>query len=131
MFSVAAATFGVRRCSAAFSFLVAVRLLVRIFSTDCKRDAAARGKLRGDDCLAWCARFHEIVQNAVRDRFVKRALVSIRRQIKLELLALNTKTVGYIIDIDPGEIGLACDRANGREIVGLKMDPVISVGCRV
>ena len=48
-------------------------------------------------------------------------------------IALKDDCLGFTLarDFDPREIGLPCDRTNGREIVGLKMDPVISVGCRI
>ncbi len=84
MFSVAAATFGVRRYSAAFSFVIAIRLLVSILSSNGKRDSAARGELRGDDRFARRAGFDEIVQNAVCDRFVERALVTIGGEIEFQ-----------------------------------------------
>ena len=128
MFSRAAATFGVRRCSAAFSFLAAVQLLVRVFSAHGKRNSAARGELRGHDRFARGAGFYEIVENTVCDSFVERALVPIGCQIKFQGLALDAEMVGHVIDIDPSEIWLACDRANGSEIIGFKMDPVIPAG---
>ncbi len=63
--------------------IIVAGFLVGIFRPHGKRDSAARGELRGHDRFAWSARFDEIVQNAVRDGFVERALVSIRRKIKL------------------------------------------------
>lgn len=127
MFSVAAATFGVRRYSAAFSFVIAIRLLVSILSSNGQRDSAASGELRGDDRFARRAGFYEIVQDAVCDRFVKCALVTIGSEIKFQRLALDAETVGHVIDIDPGKIGLACDRTNGSEIVGFKMNTIIAL----
>jgi hypothetical protein len=99
---------------------------VRILGTNRKCDSAARGELSGDDRLPRRARFHEIVQNAVRDGFVEGALVPVRGEIKFERLALDAQAVGHVVDIDPGKIGLASDRTNGSEIVRLKMNPVIS-----
>src|SRR5207244_7807832 len=126
--SVAAATFGVRRCSAAFSFLVAVRLLVRVLGADGECNSAARGELRGHDGLTRGAGFHEIVQDAICDCFVERALVSIGRQIKFQGLALDAETVGYVVDVDPGKIRLTGDRTNGSEIVSFKMNQIIPAG---
>ena len=103
--------------------------LVGIFRPHGKRDSAARGELRGHDRFAWSARFHEIVQNAVCDGFVERALVSIRYKIKFERLAFDAETVRHVINVDPGEIWLARDRANGSEIVRFEMNPIIAVGC--
>src|SRR5438034_8757473 len=128
MFSVAAATFGVRRCSAAFSFLAAVQLLVRILGTNSERDSATCGELCRDDRLARRARFDEIVKNPIRDGFVEGALVSIRGQIKFQGLAFDAETVGHVIDVDAGKIGLPCYRTDGSEIVSFKMDPVIPAG---
>lgn len=94
-------------------------------------DSTARRELRGHDRFARRACFHKIVQNAIRDRFVKRALIPIRSEIKLERFAFDAKAVRDVIDVDPGEIGLAGDRANRREIVCFKMYPVIPTGRRI
>src|SRR5947207_649850 len=131
MFSVAAAISGVRRCSAAFSFVAAVQLLVRVFSAHGKRNSAARGELRGHDRFARGAGFYEIVENTVCDSFVERALVPIGCQIKFQGLALDAEAVGYVVDVDPGKIRLTGDRANRSEIVRFKMDPVIPAGRRI
>ena len=125
MFSVAAATFGVRRGSAAFSFLAAVRLLVRVLGANREGDTAARGELCSHDYLARRARFDEIVKNTICDCFVEHALVPIGRQIKFQGLALDAETVGHVIDIDSRKIRLAGHRTNRSEIIGFKMDPVI------
>ncbi len=111
-----------------FHFSSRVRLLVRILGTNSQRDSAACGELRGDDGFARRARFDEVVKNAIRDCFVERALVSIRGQIKFQRLAFDAETVGHVIDIDPGEVGLACYRTNRCEIIGFKMDPIIAAG---
>ena len=96
-----------------------------MFCADSERDSAAGGELRGYDCLAWCARLHEIVKNTIGYRFVKGALIPIRSQIKLQRFAFDTKTVWHVIDIDPGEIRLTRDWANRSEIVRFEMNPVI------
>ena len=57
---------------------------VRIFGAHCKRDSAARGELRGHDRLARRTGFHEIVENAVCDGFIERALVAIRGEIEFQ-----------------------------------------------
>jgi hypothetical protein len=113
------------------SFVVAARFLVRILGTDGECDSAACGESCGNDGLARRARFDEIVQNAICNRFVKRALVSIRSEIKLERFAFHAEIVRNVIDVDPSEIGLARDRTNGREIVCFKVDPVIAVRRRI
>ena len=78
------------------------------------------------DSLAWRARFHEIVQNAVGYRFIEGALIPIRSKIKLERLAFDAETVRHVIDVDSGKIWLACDWTNGSEIVRFKMNPIIA-----
>jgi len=103
-------------------------MLVWIRRAHCQRHSAARGKLRGHDRLTRAARLDEVVEDPVRDRFVERAFVSIRSEIKLERLAFDAEPVRDVIDVDPGEIGLAGDRTNRSEIVRLKMDSVISSG---
>ena len=57
---------------------------VRILGADCKRDSAARGELRGHDCLARRTGFHEIVKNAVCDGFIECALITVRREIEFQ-----------------------------------------------
>jgi hypothetical protein len=108
------------------SFAVAPNFPVRILGADCEGDSAARGELRGDDRLTRRAGFDEIVEDAVGHRFVKRSLIAIRREIKFERFAFDAQAIRDVIDVDPGEIGLASDRTNGSEIVRFKMNPVIS-----
>ena len=120
-----------QRAFAAFSFVAPARLVVRILGADCERDAAACGELRGHDRFAGRAGFDEIVEDTVRDRFVERALVPIRSQIKFERFTLDAETIGHVIDIDPGKIGLARDRTNGSEIIRFKMNLITAAGRRI
>jgi hypothetical protein len=113
------------------SCLVAAGLLVWVLGANGECDSATGGELCGYDRLARCARFYEVVKDMVGYCFVERALVSIRGQIKLERFAFDTETVGHIIDIDPGKIRLACDWTNRSEIIGFKMNPVISTRCGI
>ena len=99
-----------------------------IFDAHRKRDSAARGELRGDDRFARSACFHKIVQDPVRDRFVKRALVPIRSEIKLERLTFDAKAFRNVIDVYSGKIRLAGDRTNRSEIVRFEMNAVIAAG---
>ena len=102
------------------------RFCIRILGAHRERDTAARGELCGYNCFSWCACFYEIIQNAVRDRFVKCTLVPIRGEIKLEGFAFDAKPVRHVVDIDPGKIRLACNWTNGSEIVRFEMNPVIA-----
>jgi len=99
----------------------------RVLGADCECDPAACGELCGDDCLAWRACFDEIVEYTVRDGFVERALIAIGGEIEFQRLAFDAETVGHVVDIDPGEIGLACHRTNGSEIIGFKMNSIIAL----
>jgi hypothetical protein len=99
-----------------------------MLGTHCERNSAARGELRGDDRFARSACFHKILQNPVRDRFVKRALVPIRSEIKLERLTFDAKAFRNVINVYSGKIRLAGDRANRSEIVRFEMNPVIAAG---
>src|SRR5439155_19659281 len=115
----------------AFSSTIAAlpaQMLVRIFSAHGESDSAARRELRVHNCLARRACLDEIVENAIRDRFIERALVSIRGKVKFERLAFDTEPVRYVIDLDPGKIGLTRYRANGSEIIRFEVNPVISAG---
>jgi len=114
------------------SSVVAARFFfVRVLGAHSERDSAARGELRDHHRFTRCTGFHEVVQNPVCDGFVERALVPIRGQIKFQRLALDAETVWYVIDVNPGEIGLTGDRTDGCEIVGFEMDPVIPVWRRI
>ena len=108
--------------------IIAAGFLVRVLGANSERDSAACGELRSHDRFARRACFDEIVEDAVCNGFVERALVAIRSKIKFQGLALNAELVGHVIDVDPGEIWLAGHRTNGREIVRFKMNPIISAG---
>ena len=84
--------------------------------------------MRRHDCFARGAGFDEVIQNAVGDRFIERALIPIGREIKLERFAFNAEAVRNVVDVDPGEIGLAGNRTETGEIVGLKMNVIIPAG---
>jgi hypothetical protein len=99
---------------------------VRMLGTHCERNSTPGGELRGDVRLARSACFHKIVQNPVRDRFVKRALIPIRGEIKLERLTFHAKAFRNVIDVYSGKIRLTGDRANRSEIVRFEMNPVIA-----
>src|SRR4029453_14151111 len=114
-----------RVSSAIAAKLFIAEIFVGVFGPHGERNSSARGELRGHDRLAWPARFHKIVQDAVRDRFVEGTLVPIRGKIKLERLAFDAELIRHVIDIDPGEIRLTRDRTNGSEIIRFEMNPVI------
>lgn len=113
-------------CATSSAIAASFRIFIRIFGPHRECDAAASGKLRCNNRFARGARLHEIVQNPIRDCFVEGALVSIGGEIKLERLTFDAKPVWHIVDIDPGEVGLAGHRAKRCEIVSLKMNPIIS-----
>jgi len=112
----------------ALSWPTVLDALVRVIGAHSERNSAARGELRGHDRFARGAGFHEIVQDAICDCFVERALVPIGCQIKFQGLALDAETVRHVIDVDAGKIRLTGDRTNRSEIIGFKMDPVIPAG---
>ena len=85
---------------------------VRVLDTNGESDSATGGELRGHDRFARRACFYEIVKNAVGHRFVEGALIPIRREIKFERLTFNAEAIGHVLDVDPGEIWLACDWTN-------------------
>ena len=103
-----------------------VSLLVRILGADGERDSAARGELRSDDHLARGAGFDEIVENSVCYCFIKRVHIAIRREIKFQRFALDTETIGHVIDVDSSKIGLTGYRANGSEIIRFEVNVVIA-----
>jgi len=119
-----------RVSSAIAVYLSCTNSFIRIFGAHGDRDPAARRKLRGHDCLTRRAGLHEIVENAVRNRFIEGALAPIRGKIKFERLAFNAQTIRHIIDVDSGEVCLPGHRTKRGKIIGLKMDAVVSP-CRI
>jgi hypothetical protein len=113
------------------SAVVSDYALIWILGAHCERDSAARRELRVHDRFARRACFYEILQNAVRYRFVKCALVPIGSEIKLQGFAFDAEAVRHVIDIDSGKIGLARDWANRSEIVRFEMNSVIAARCRI
>lgn len=91
-----------------------------------KRDSTPRGELRRHDRLARRACFHEVIQNAVRDRFIERVLIPIRSKIKFERLAFNAETIRNVVDVDPSEVCLAGHGTERSKIIRLKMNVVIA-----
>ena len=102
-----------------------------MLGADCQRDSATRGELRGQDGFTRCARFDEIIEDAVRDGLIERALVTIRCKIEFQRFAFNAQLVGHIIDVNPREIRLTGYRTNGSEIVGFEMNAVVSFRSRI
>ena len=96
-----------------------------MFGANGQCNSTARGKLRGHDCFPRRTRLYKIVQNAVGNCFVECALVSIRGEVEFERFTFNAKAVRNVIDIDPGEVGLAGDGTQAGEIVGFEMDVII------
>jgi len=72
--------------------------------------------------VSWCARPDKVIEDPIRHCFVECAHVAVRSQIELQRLAFNAEPVRHVINIDPGKIGLSCDRAERSKIVGLEMD---------
>ena len=76
-----------------------------------QRDSAPRRECSRDCGFARRAGANEVIKNAISDRFIKRALVAIRSEIKLQRFGFDTKLVWHVIDFDPGKISLAGDWA--------------------
>src|SRR5205823_7516667 len=95
-----------------------------------ERDPSARRKFCGHDGLARGTSADEIIEDPVRDGFVKRALVSVGSQVEFERFAFDAQLRGNVFDRDLGKIHLAGDWTKRGEIRSLETDAVISF-CRI
>src|SRR5450755_3431969 len=106
------------------SFFIAC--LVRINRTHGQSDSAARRKFRGHGRFARRARLHKIVENAVCDRFIEGALVSVGSEIKLQRLAFDAERLWHVLDYDLGKVSLTRHRTERSEIRRFKTNSIIA-----
>ena len=71
-------------------------------------------RLTGGSFFMWLfarrAGLHKIIENAVRDRFIEGALVSVGGEIKLQRLAFDAERVWHVLDYDLGKVSLTRHR---------------------
>src|SRR3990172_183515 len=76
----------------------------------------------------WLARPDQIVQDTIRDRFVKMAFVPERPEVELERFQLNAQPVRHISQGEGCEVGLASPRAEAGKVGGGDLDLVVTPG---
>ena len=115
---------GAAQCVIAGSSLF-LRALAGVGGFDGNADAASGSELAVDGHGAWSAGSNEVVENAVCDLFVERAVVSERGEVELQRLGLDAELVRNILNLDGCEVRLSSDGAKGSEVIHSKLDQVI------
>src|ERR1700730_12406477 len=94
-------------------------------------DAATHVEVPCDLTSARFQRPDEIVEDAVGDRLVERALVLVTPEVQLEALHTAAGPTGYVSDPDGGEVGLPGHRADAGELRALEPDLVVPAGAGI
>ena len=94
-------------------------------------NSTAHVKVANHGHFARPARLYQIVENLVDHRFMKRALVAIGPEIKLQRLELDAELIRRVGDSDRGEVGLAGLRADASEFRALHIDFIIPLRPRI
>src|SRR5262245_39655086 len=94
-------------------------------------DAAAHVESGRETHETWRDGGNQVLEDLVGDRLVKRAAIAERPDIELERLELHASRVGYVLEIERGEIRLPGARAQTREFRDRHPDRVIALALRV
>ena len=94
-------------------------------------DAAARGEEARDLDVLGVHQADEVLHDGVDDVFVEVAVAAEAEEVELEALALHHAAVGDVVDADLGEVRLARDRAQARELRAVEAHPVVVLGVAV
>src|SRR5438128_5362511 len=98
---------------------------------DSRVDAAANEKIPLHFDPPRIERGDEIIGDPIRHRFVECPLISVGPEIELERLELYACFIGNITNADGGEIGLASEGAEARELGSLEGDFVVPGWIRI
>ena len=91
-------------------------------------DAATGRELAPDLDILRIHECDEVLHDSVHAILVEIAMVAEREQVELQALALHHALIGYVVDVNGGEIGLACDRAEAREFGTVELHEVVVFG---
>ena len=94
-------------------------------------NAAAHVEVADHGHLARPAGGCQIVENLVDHRFVERALVAIRPEVKFQGFELDAEFIRHIVDSDRGEVGLTGSRADAGEFGTLHVNFIIPLRSRI
>lgn len=84
-----------------------------------------RSKDTGDFDVFRIHQTNEVLHDFVHAIFVEVAVVAEAEQVQLERLALHHAHIGHVGDIDGGEVGLAGDGAQARELGTVELHEVV------
>ena len=93
--------------------------------------AAPYPKFCGQPRKAGSSGVDDVIENLVRYRFVKLALITERPNVQLETLELYTALVGNVIEVQRCEVGLTCLWAQAGEFRYLHVNHKITMRCGV
>ncbi len=102
-----------------------------VFDDDAGIDATAYVEVRVDAHEARVSRRHQVGQDLIGDRFVKRALIAVGPEVQLQRLQFEARLVRYILDFDGGKVGLSSERAQAGEFRGVDVNRVVALGIGV
>jgi hypothetical protein len=102
-----------------------------VLDDDRRRDAAADIESSFDADAARGHGGHQIVEDAVRDGLVERALVAIRPQVDLPRLQLDAQPIGHVLHPDRREVRLSRLGAKAGELRAVEPDEVVALRVRV
>lgn len=95
---------------------------------DGEADAAAGGELGGDGHAVGVASGGEVVEDLVDDELVETGVVAVACEVEFEGFGFDAGGVRDIADLELGEVGLACNGAEGGEVRAIKGNPVVAIG---
>ena len=115
-------------CHHPLSTIYYLRFLLAFASYRCHRArrAAADGEVADHRHRSRLENGHQIIQDRIRDGFVKNSLVSEREEIQLQAFHLNAQSIRDILDRDRREIRLMRHGADAGELGEDELDLVIA-----
>src|SRR4030081_3774292 len=79
----------------------------------------------------WLQASDQVVQNAVRNIFMKRAFVAEAPQVQLQALQLQDLGPRHVGDRERSEVGLAGHRADARELGAHALNLIVPIRMRI
>lgn len=94
-------------------------------------NAAPDIEVADDGHRLWPARLHQVIEDLIDHRLVKRPLITVGPEIKFERFEFYAELCGHVADTDRGEVGLARARANAGKLRTFHVDLIVSSGTRI
>ncbi len=86
-----------------------------VASSDDRLDVAANAEIAHDCHFPWVEKIHQIVEDPIRNIFVKDSLVTKLVQIKLEAFQFHAPIFRNVLDLNGGKVGETRGRTNAGE----------------